>query len=127
MSIPSPSLAGSPKGDEEPYVDYGTTRALGIPFDVLEWDHSGAQKVANAVTSFLRKYFIEWCRLSKNRVTTLLVVREKALIQGNTQSFANMPPIEYAAIEKWLPAVLAILDLRPNEVAQPGGQPDAAQ
>lgn len=124
---PKPKSGRLIQDEEAPYVDYGTTKALGIPFDVREWDHAAAQKIAKAVSSFLRKYFLEWCGLSKSRITTLLVVREKVLIQGDTQSFANMPPVEHAAIEKWLPDILAILDLRSNEVAQPCGQPDAAR
>ena len=114
---PKPKPGKLVEGTEAPYVDYGTTKALGIPFDVLEWDHVAAHKVGSAVVGFLEKYFVEWCALSKNRVTTLLIVREKALIQGDTESWAVMPEVEHSAIQKWIPSLLEFLDLRPNRVA----------
>ena len=114
---PKPKSGKLVEGIDTHYVDYGTTKALGIPLDVLEWDHVAAHKVAAAAIGFLEKYFIEWCALSKNRVTTLLVVREKAMIQGDTQSWAVMPEVEHAAIQRWIPGLLNFLDLRPNDVA----------
>ncbi len=114
---PKPKSGHLVQGTETPYVDYGTTKSLGIPFDVLEWDHAAAHKIGEAVFGFLRKYFLDWCALSKSRITTLLVVREKAMIQGDTQSWAAMPALEHALVKKWLPSALEILDLRPNEGA----------
>ena len=105
----SGKLAG--EGGER-FVDYGSTKALGIPFDVLEWDHAAAEKVSSAVLAFLKKFFLEWCGLSKGRVTTLLIVREKALIQGDIQSYVHMPAAEHTILRNRLPGALAFLDLR---------------
>jgi hypothetical protein len=115
---PKPKSGRLVRDQDRPFVDYGATKSLAIPFDVLKWDHQSAGHISTVVFNFLKKYFLEWYALSKGRVTTLLVVREKALIQGTTESWVEMLEPELAVVKQWTPGVLEILDLR----SRGGGQ-----
>ena len=113
---PKPKTGKLTGEGKDRFVDYGTTKALGIPFDVREWDHAAAKKVAEAVLGFLSKFFLEWCSLTKGRITALLVLREKALIQGDVSSYIQMSAAEHAILQKRIPSALAFLDLRAPEL-----------
>lgn len=93
-------------------VEYGRTKALSIPWDVRDWDHDVAHKVATAVLCFLRCFFLGWCGLTPGRVTGLLVAHEEQVIREEARVWVTMPASELKTLQKWLPDALCILDLR---------------
>jgi len=108
----SGSIAGV-EGDR--YVDYGVKEVLGIALDNREWSHEDGMKVANAVTNFLRVFFLDWCGHTKGNITRLLVCRERDLLRRELAMWVQMPDAEVQLIQKWLPAALTFVDLRPSQ------------
>ncbi|NMF91000.1 hypothetical protein [Aromatoleum petrolei] len=106
------SLAGV---GEEQYVDYGATKALGIALDNREWTHEDGKKVADAATAFLSLYFLDWCGHDKGNATRVLVCRERDILQRELAMWVTMRRAERDLIQKWLPATLSFMDLRPSE------------
>lgn len=99
----------------EQYVDYGTTKALGIALDNRTWTHEDGLKVAEAATSFLSLYFLDWCGHDKGNATRVLVCRERDILQRDLAMWVTMRQAECDLIQKWLPAALSFMDLRPSE------------
>jgi hypothetical protein len=106
------SIAGS--GDER-FVDYGATKALKIALDNREWTHEDGMKVAKAATEFLCLYFLDLCGHDKGNATRVLVCRERDILHRELAMWVQMLRAECDLIQKWLPAVLAFMDLRPIE------------
>lgn len=100
---------------EDQYVDYGASRALGIALDTREWTHRDGAKVADAATAFLGLYFLDWCGHDKGNATRVLVCRERELLQRERAIWVQMCRAELDLIQKWLPATLLFMDLRPSE------------
>ncbi len=105
---------------DSPYVYYGRTNALSIPFDTRDWSASIALSVAQAAVAFAKRFFLEWCALDKGRVTTILMVREKELIVTGHQSFVTVSPDVLSLANKFLPEILDFIDFRERE---PDAQP----
>ncbi|PLX47468.1 MAG: hypothetical protein C0613_14020 [Desulfobulbaceae bacterium] len=99
---------------ESQYVDYGATKVLGIALDNREWSHSEGMKVAEVATNFLRRFFLEWCGHEKGSATRILVCRERDLLNHDSAMWVQMPRAEYGLVQKWLPAILSYMDLRPS-------------
>ena len=99
---------------EEQYVDYGATKALGIALDNREWTHQDGVTVADAVTAFLHLYFLDWCGHDKGNATRVLVSRERDTLQRDLAMWVQMRGAERDLIQKWLPATLSFMDLRPS-------------
>ncbi len=97
------------------FVDYGATNTLRVPFDTREWSSDVAKLVVTTVFAFMKKFFLEWCSLDKNHITTLLVSREKALIQGLRPSWVTMPRGDIDLVQNYLPEAFDLFDLRVNE------------
>lgn len=100
---------------EERYVDYGATKALGIALDNREWTHEDGRKVAEAATAFLSLYFLDWCGHDRGNTTRVLVCREKDILQQEHPMWVMMRRAEHDLIQKWLPAALSFMDLRPSK------------
>jgi hypothetical protein len=100
---------------EEQYVDYGATKALGIALDNREWTHEDGMKVAEAATAFLSLYFLDWCGHDKGNATRVLVCRERDILQRDLAMWVTMGQAECDLMQKWLPATLSFMDLRPSE------------
>jgi hypothetical protein len=106
------SIAGT---GQEPYVDYGATKALGIALDNREWTHQDGSKVATAATEFLHLYFLDWCGHDIGNATRVLVCREKEILHKELAMWVQMRKSEHDLIKKWLPTTLSFMDLRSNE------------
>lgn len=109
---PKPKPGSNAGVSDNQYVDYGATKGLGIALDNRDWNHNDGRKVSNAVVRFLKKFFHEWCGHEKGRVTCLLVMRERDLIHRELQAWVTICAPELKIIEKWLPELLDIMDLR---------------
>jgi len=103
----------------QPDVHYGATKASAIPFDTRQWSVSIAIPLVQAVFAFIKKFFLEWCKLDRGRITTILICREKDFVQCDMDTCVSVPPDELALLKNRFPEVLDFLDLRePSEFDQ---------
>jgi hypothetical protein len=97
-------------------LDYGSTNSLKIPYDVRTWDQKVAKRIAASVVCFAKKYFIEWCRLDKGMVTSMLLAYDQQIIQGEVPTWVFVSKADLSLITKHLAKSLDFLDLRDGKV-----------
>lgn len=109
---PKPKKGNLVSKGEQQTVCYGKTKCMNIPLDTREWNTQIAASIAGAVADFLRLFFLEWCGFGKSNVTSLLMLREKALIRKEISSWVVVPDEDIALLWKWVPQFLEVFDIR---------------
>jgi hypothetical protein len=105
-------IAGEPPMQ---YVDYGSTNSLKVPYDTRLWTPVISENIAKSVTSFGAKYFIDWCRMDKGQITSILLAHEKQIIQGSIPTWVRVDTNDFSLIARYLPESLKFLDIRDRD------------